>query len=122
VVHHIFPKHKELNIFLFQNLYKINLTNCPKIRVHISDPVSSPIATTATAKAATACMDERSLLAVSLFFSFSFSFSAEVASFLSPSLSFLSLCFLEFSSFYTVHNELNLTFIVNQIIITGAGV
>jgi len=58
------------------------------------------MATTATAKAATACMVERSLLAVSLFFSFSFSFSAEEVSFLSPSLSFLSLCFLVFSSFY----------------------
>jgi hypothetical protein len=81
----------------------LNLTNCPKIRVHISEPVSSPIATTATAKAATACIDERSLVAVSLFFSFSFSFSAElVVSFFSPSLSFLSLCFLDVSSFYKI--------------------
>lgn len=85
------------------------LTNCPKIRVHISDPVSSPIATTATAKAATACIVERSLLAVSLFFSFSFSFSVEeVVSFLSLSLSFLSLVFLELSSFYQIHNNINI--------------
>jgi len=85
------------------------LTNCPKIRVHISDPVSSPIATTATAKAATACILERSLLAVSLFFSFSFSFSAEVAvSFLSLSLSFLSLVFLELSSFYKTFGNINI--------------
>lgn len=53
------------------------LTSCPKIRVHISAPVSSASAMTATPSVATACTDDSSLLA-----SFSLSFSLPFASLL----------------------------------------
>lgn len=50
--------------------WTVGLTSCPKMRVHISAPVSSPRAMTATPRVATACTDDSSLLA-----SFSLSFS-----------------------------------------------
>lgn len=52
------------------------LTSCPKMRVHISAPVSSASAITATPSVATACTAASSLLA-----SFSFSFSLLLLSF-----------------------------------------
>lgn len=52
------------------------LTSCPKMRVHISAPVSSASAMTATPSVATACTEDSSLLA-----SFSFSFSLLLLSF-----------------------------------------
>lgn len=65
-------------------MYKKERTSCPNIRVHISVPVSSPMAMTATANAAIACFDINSFL-VSL-----------LSSFLSVSFSFFSSFFSSF--------------------------